>query len=55
VRPRVLSDGLTLTVGINNAFNLDPPGCVSCSLNNYDPTTYDVPGRFEYLRIAYRQ
>ncbi len=22
-------------------------------LNNYDPTTYDVPGRFGYARVSY--
>lgn len=45
---------LTLSVGMNNVFNVDPPACFSCSLNNYDPTTYDVPGQFGYFRIAYK-
>jgi iron complex outermembrane receptor protein len=43
-----------LTVGANNVFNSDPPACASCSLNNYDPTTYDVPGQFGYLRLSYK-
>lgn len=42
-----------LTVGVNNVFDQDPPACFSCNLNNYDPTTYDVPGRFGYLRLSY--
>jgi iron complex outermembrane receptor protein len=43
-----------LTVGVNNVFDTDPPPCVSCSLNNYDPTTYDVPGQFGYVRLSYK-
>jgi iron complex outermembrane receptor protein len=42
------------TLGVNNLFDTDPPACVSCSLNNYDPTTYDVPGQFGYVRISYK-
>ncbi|WP_375429109.1 TonB-dependent receptor domain-containing protein [uncultured Sphingomonas sp.] len=52
-RPSVLTSRLALTVGVNNLFDKDPQACFSCSLNNYDPTTYDVPGRFGYLRLSY--
>ncbi len=52
-RPSWLNQQLGLTLGINNVFDTDPPGCFSCSLNNYDPTTYDVPGRFGYARLSY--
>ena len=45
---------LAFTIGANNITNQDPPACFSCSLNNYDPTTYDVPGQFGYLRITYK-
>jgi iron complex outermembrane receptor protein len=44
-----------IAAGVNNLFDKDPPGCFSCSLNNFDPNTYDVPGRFFYLRLSYRQ
>ncbi|WP_395647323.1 TonB-dependent receptor domain-containing protein [Terricaulis sp.] len=54
-RPAVLDDNIVLAVGVNNITDEDPPGCFSCGLNNYDPTTYDVPGRFGYLRISYRR
>ena len=27
-------------------------GCVSCDVNNMDPTTYDTPGRYYYARIG---
>jgi iron complex outermembrane receptor protein len=39
-------------IGVNNLFDKDPPACISCSLNNYDPTTYDVPGRYVYARAT---
>ncbi|WP_058836289.1 TonB-dependent receptor [Luteimonas abyssi] len=48
-------EGFTLTAGINNVFQKEPPICLSCSLNGYDPSTYDIPGgRFWYLRADLR-
>ena len=52
-RPDWLDNRLAFTIGVNNLFDQDPPSCISCSLNNYDPTTYDVPGRFGYLRLSF--
>ncbi|MFA5989413.1 MAG: TonB-dependent receptor [Sphingomonas sp.] len=52
--PSWVGQRVTLTAGVNNVFNQDPPACVSCSLNNFDPTTYDVPGQFGYLRLSYK-
>ena len=43
---------LSVALGINNLFDKDPPGCISCGLNNMDPGTYDVPGRYYYARIG---
>lgn len=54
-RPSFLDDGLGVAVGVNNLFDKDPPGCVTCGLNNYDPNVYDAPGRFFYFRLSYRQ
>ena len=48
------SNDLSLSFGINNLFDQDPPECYSCALNGFDATTYDVPGRFFYMRLAYR-
>ena len=46
---------LGLTLGINNVFDTDPPICLSCSLNGYDASTYDIPGgRFGYLRVDWK-
>jgi iron complex outermembrane recepter protein len=41
---------LRLTAGVNNLGGKEPPLCLSCSLNGYDASTYDLPGRFYYLR-----
>jgi len=52
--PPIMNHELTFTVGGNNLTDKDPPGCFTCSVNNYDPTTYDVPGQFFYGRISYK-
>lgn len=47
--------GLDLSVGANNVFDKDPPICLSCSLNGYDPSTYDIPGgRYWYVKANLR-
>lgn len=52
--PHFWDQRLGFAIGANNLFNVDPPGCISCGLNNFDPTTYDVPGTFFYLRATLR-
>jgi iron complex outermembrane receptor protein len=52
--PGFLDKRWGLTLGVNNLFDVDPPACISCGLNNFDPTTYDVPGQFGYLRLSYK-
>jgi len=44
--------GFGFALGANNLFNVDPPACFTCGLNNMDPTTYDVPGTFYYARVS---
>ena len=39
-------------VGVNNIFKTKAPGCVTCDINNFDPTVYDVPGRYYYARVS---
>ena len=46
--------GFGFALGANNLFNIDPPACFTCGLNNMDPTTYDVPGTFFYARATVR-
>ncbi len=43
---------LVLSAGINNLFAKDPPVCLSCSLNGYDASNYDLPGRFVYMQAG---
>ncbi|HWU86426.1 MAG TPA: TonB-dependent receptor [Kofleriaceae bacterium] len=45
---------LSVTAGVNNLLNREPPVCYSCSLNGFNGATYDVPGIFGYLSAAYR-
>lgn len=52
--PEAMEGKVGLTLGVNNLFDKDPPACFSCGLNNYDPTTYDAPGQFGYVRLTYR-
>ncbi|HEU0277402.1 MAG TPA: TonB-dependent receptor [Rhodanobacteraceae bacterium] len=40
---------LTVSGGINNLLDRQPPTCLSCTLNGYDASTYDLPGRFYYF------
>ena len=47
-----LDEKFVFALGVNNLFGVDPPGCISCGLNNFDPTTYDVPGRYFYARVS---
>jgi iron complex outermembrane receptor protein len=49
-----LNDGFGFALGVNNLFGVDPPGCISCGLNNMDPTTYDIPGTYFYARATVR-
>jgi iron complex outermembrane receptor protein len=51
--PSFWDEHMTFALGVNNLFDEQIPGCVTCSVNSYDPSTYDVPGRFGYIRIAY--
>jgi iron complex outermembrane receptor protein len=52
--PGFLDRRMMFTIGVNNVFNTNPPPCFSCTGPNFDPTTYDVPGQFGYLRISYK-
>jgi iron complex outermembrane receptor protein len=45
-------NGFGFALGANNLFNVDPPACISCGLNNMDPTTYDAPGTFFYAKVS---
>lgn len=48
------ADRMEFTIGANNITKTDPPNCFSCQLNGFDPNTYDVPGRYGYVRLTFR-
>ncbi|HEX7325702.1 MAG TPA: TonB-dependent receptor [Rhodanobacteraceae bacterium] len=39
----------TMSAGVNNIFNHQPPMCLSCINDNYDTSLYDFPSRFYYI------
>jgi len=53
--PSFLDEDIRLAFGVNNLFDKDPPGCITCGLNNYDPNAYDAPGRFLYMQLSFRR
>lgn len=52
--PGFMDSAFKLTAGVLNLFDTSPPPCFTCTGPNYDPTTYDIPGQFGYLRLTYR-
>ena len=50
--PTYFHDMFTVAAGVNNLFNTHIPGCDTCDINNFDPTAYDIPGRFYYARLS---
>jgi iron complex outermembrane receptor protein len=46
--------GLSVVGGVNNVFGVNPPVCLSCTLNGYDAGTYDLPGAFWNIRLKYK-
>lgn len=47
-------DQFGFALGANNLFNISAPGCITCDLNNIDPTVHDLPGRYIYVRASLR-
>ena len=50
--------GADITVGVNNVLDQDPPYSFSLIGSrlwfNYDPTAYETPGRFGYVRVSFK-
>ena len=42
----------TVTVGVNNALDRDPPAIYGSTSGDYDPTAYDLKGRWFYARLS---
>jgi iron complex outermembrane receptor protein len=50
--PSFWNERIGFAVGANNVFKTKAPGCITCDINNFDPTVYDVPGRYYYARAS---
>ena len=48
------ADNFGFALGVNNLFDVKAPACFTCDVNGFDPTTYDVPGRYMYARATIR-
>ena len=46
-------DRFTFAVGVNNLFDKQTPGCVTCEANNFSQTVHDIPGRYFYARASF--
>ena len=44
---------ITLTAGINNVLDEDPPVCFPCGVIGMSTVSHDLPGRVGYLRLSY--
>jgi iron complex outermembrane receptor protein len=49
---KVAAHDFSFTLGVNNIAGTAPPACFTCLLNNYEPSTYDLPGQFMYARVG---
>jgi iron complex outermembrane receptor protein len=44
----------TFALGVNNLFDKETPGCVTCESNNFSQSVHDIPGRYFYARAGFR-
>ena len=50
--PPFFEERFGIALGVNNFLDVQAPGCTTCDINNFDPSTYDLPGRYYYGRIS---
>jgi iron complex outermembrane receptor protein len=51
---RAWLNGSTVTLGMNNIFDQDPPFVAGAFENGYDESTFDIKGRFWYVALKKR-
>jgi len=51
---RAWLNGTTLTLGVQNVFDSDPPFVAGSFENNYDESIADIRGRFWYVQLKKR-
>ena len=47
-------DGFSFALGVNNLFEKETPGCITCESNNFSQSVHDIPGRYFYARASFR-
>jgi iron complex outermembrane receptor protein len=47
-------DRFGFALGVNNLFDKETPGCVTCEANNFSQAIHDIPGRYFYARASFR-
>ena len=47
-------DRFGFALGVNNLFDEETPGCVTCEANNFSQAIHDIPGRYFYARATFR-
>jgi iron complex outermembrane receptor protein len=47
-------NGTTVTAGMNNIYDRDPPFAAGVFENGYDESTFDIKGRFWYVSLKKR-
>lgn len=53
-RPDWFEGQTSITLGVQNLLDQDPPFCSTCDLNNFDGTVHMTPGRFFYGRVGFQ-
>jgi iron complex outermembrane recepter protein len=51
---RAWLNGTTVTLGMNNIFDLDPPFAAGAPQNGYEESAFDIKGRFWYVSLKKR-
>lgn len=52
--PSFSDEALTVTLGLNNVFDEDPPVCDPCGSIGMSRVSHDIPGTVGYLRVTYQ-
>ena len=52
--PAMMDDALTISVGLNNLLDEDPPVCDACGVIGMSPVSHDLPGTVGYVRVTYQ-
>ncbi len=47
-----INDDIKVTAGVNNLWGTDPRTSYTTFANSFDPSMYEIPGRFPYVRLS---